>query len=247
MMFDDKCRMALKEVVLSDIQCEPQLIRSLVDLTHLQENATPETIQELALKAMEYGMAAVCVFPKNLDDIPTHFSLKRATVVNFPTGNEHLTSILNTIDRIQLNQSADEIDYVFPYQAYLNGHHDMALSHCEAVYQHCRQHQLLFKVILEVGAFPSIESIYQLSQQVIGNGCDFLKTSTGKIEKGATLEAVYAMLLAIKNSQTPCGIKCSGGIKTMDQAFNYVQLAQFMLNQTPHPSWIRIGTSALFV
>ncbi len=92
---------------------------------------------------------------------------------------------------------------------------------------------------------PSLEFIYDLSTEIINKGCDFLKTSTGKIAQGATPSAAFAMLKAIKESKTSCGLKVSGGIKQPEQAFIYMALASHLLDRDLDKSWFRIGASSL--
>ena len=168
-----------------------------------------------------------------------------ATVVNFPSGNESHDNVLHSIkDAITLHK-ADEIDYVFPYQTYLAGDTEIALSNCASAYQQSKQQGAIFKVILETGALPSLDIIYQLSVNIIENGCDFLKTSTGKIATGATLPAAFAMLKAIVDTKIPCGIKLSGGIKTQEQAHQYMRLAQDMTGLKLNKHWFRLGTSTM--
>ena len=146
-----------------------------------------------------------------------------------------------------MQQQADEIDYVFAYTAYLDGQHETALAWCHEAYQLCQIHGRLFKVILETGAIPTPNMIYQLSADVIQSGCDMLKTSTGKIAVGATLPAVFAMLTAIQDHKPTCGIKCSGGIKTIANASAFIHLAEKVLDKKVDKSWFRIGASTLSV
>lgn len=215
---------------------------ALTDLTRLEQSASREDIEALTRTALEYHMPTVCVLSEHLQFIPTDVALKRATVLNFPSGNEPLPSILSQLEHIARTMQVDEIDYVFAYPNYLQGGKKEALKACHDVSKRCKDHGLLFKVILETGAFPS-NLIYPLSLEVIQEGCDFLKTSTGKINQGATLSAVTAMLSAILDSKTPCGIKVSGGIASLEQAFDHMALAERMLHQTLSPSIFRIGTS----
>ncbi|MCX7116801.1 MAG: deoxyribose-phosphate aldolase [Legionellales bacterium] len=216
-----------------------------IDLTRLDHDATAADIETLALIAEQHHMAAICAFPEHLDFISPEVHLKRATVINFPSGNDPQAEILSTLEHIATEHQVDEIDYVFPYQVYLSGKQKEALKACHDVSQACHQHQLTFKVILETGELPSHQMIYQLSCEIIQQGCDFLKTSTGKSEKGATLPAAYSMLMAIVNSNSPCGIKVSGGIKTPNEAVQYMALAEQMLHRTLDPSFFRIGSSKI--
>jgi deoxyribose-phosphate aldolase len=243
MTIEDNLNHTLKQITGSSVGITREHLISLIDYTCLNTAASIEDIESLAAKAVEHHVAAVCIYPQHLDILPKTFPILRATVVNFPTGEEPLPIVLESIERIKNQHQVDEIDYVFPYQTYLSGSDAIALSHCQAVSSLCKQHHLTFKVILETGAFSSLDMIHDLSLKVIQTGCDFLKTSTGKISQGASIPAAFAMLLAIQESQTTCGIKLSGGIKTVEQATAYVQLAQFMLNKTPHASWLRLGTS----
>ena len=221
------------------------VIASLTDLTRLDPNATASDIKALTEKGIEHQVAALCVLPQHLEFIPKEAKITRATVANFPTGNEPIDDVLRTIEHAITHHQADEIDYVFPYQAYLAGDTAYALTCCAKAYQQTKLHGALFKVILETGALPSQDIIYELSLAVIHNGCDFLKTSTGKIAIGATIPAAFAMLSAIKDSKTTCGIKLSGGIRTVEQAEQYMSLAEHMTGLTLDKRWFRLGTSSL--
>ena len=220
-------------------------IATLIDLTLLDPQAREQDLNALIVKAAQYQVAAICVLPQHLDFIPSSSSITRATVVNFPSGNEPHHHVIQTIQNIATQQCVHEIDYVFPYQTYLHGDAAVALSSCAKAYQCAKQHGLLFKVILETGALPSVETVYQLSGEVINSGCDFLKTSTGKIATGATIPAVTAMLSAILDSKKTCGIKISGGVKTIEQATDYIQLAQNIMGYAVDKQWFRIGASSL--
>lgn len=233
----------LAEARTPDIKKE-QII-SVIDLTLLDKKAASEDLETLQNKALQHGVAAICVYPEQLpQNWPKTAKPKRATVVNFPSGKEPIEQCLSEIDQA-IEQGADEIDYVFAYTLYQNNQENEALSRCKAVIDYCKSHQLQTKIILESGAFTHLETLYQLSLDIIRLGCDFLKTSTGKIDKGASLSAAFAMMAAIRDSNKPCGIKLSGGIKTPEQASQYIHLAESMLHQTIDPSWFRIGASSL--
>ena len=77
-------------------------------------------------------------------------------------------------------------------------------------------------------------------------GADFLKTSTGKIETGATEQAVKSLLETCESEGSQTGIKVSGGIRTVDQALLYSKLIQqFRGKSGLNPAQFRIGASAL--
>ncbi|WED44131.1 deoxyribose-phosphate aldolase [Legionella cardiaca] len=247
----------LNEAAWDTNQLKSQAI-SLIDLTLLDETASPLALQSLSQSANEHHVAAICVLPQHIKTISSAISAKHpaqiatlkpedsvriATVVNFSTGEQTIDEVLSAIDLI--HSQVDEIDYVFPYQSYLNGEQHYSLAHCLQAYTRCREYGITFKVILETGCFPTLASIYTLSNELISNGCDFLKTSTGKTNQGATPAAAFAILKAIQHSHSNCGLKVSGGIKQPAQAFTYMCLAQQTLNRNLDKSWFRIGASSL--
>lgn len=220
-------------------------VLSLIDLTLLSTEATAHDIHDLCIKANQHRVAAVCILPEHLPGLSVESPIKRATVVNFPMGNHPQQLVKDTIKRLVEHQQVDEIDYVFPYLDYLAHHKMNALDHCKHVYECCKQHGLTFKVILETGALPSMDVIYELSMDILNIGCDFLKTSTGKTSVGATIPAVFSILSAINDSNRACGVKVSGGIKTLEQANTYIQLTESMFNHNVNESCFRLGTSSL--
>jgi len=221
-------------------------IASLVDLTLLDYHASSDQITALCEKASRYNVAALCVYPQHLTYCNKQLpSFKKATVVNFPSGEQDIKDVLMDIDRCIVEFQADEIDYVFPYQTYLNGNTNNALQHYQQALTHCKQQQVTFKVIMETGAFESLQTLYELSCTLLEFPCDFLKTSTGKIATGATPAAAFCLLTAIANRQSPCGIKISGGIKTPEQAQIYIDMATQILKKLPDNHGFRIGASSL--
>lgn len=220
-----------------------QLMR-FVDLTCLKDSVNPSDIESLVEKGLKYQVAALCVWPAHLSCIPQNCSLQKATVVNFPNGNQTISAILNHIDEV-LNQFPNtEIDAVFPYQQYLNGMEKKARSMIPAVAEHCQNYQVKLKLILETGALAR-HQIENIALEAIDSGVDMLKTSTGKIAIGATHSAVETLCKAIKHRNSNTGIKVSGGIKTRAQAEAFIQGVTQHLERTPDPSWFRIGCSQL--
>ncbi|MGQ3891227.1 2-deoxyribose-5-phosphate aldolase [Legionella sp. CNM-4043-24] len=232
-------------------QMKPRLwsarqIISLMDLTLLDESASESALTGLLDKSRQYPVAAICVYPQHLPYFPANQGYRRATVVNFPGGNQDISTVLHAIERIIESKQAEEIDYVFPWSLWLQGRQPEAIEHCRAAYMMAQQGNMLFKVIMETGAFPSADSVYELSRELIQIGCDFLKTSTGKIATGATPLAAYSMLRAIQDEGSRhCGIKLSGGIRTAEQAHLYMNMACEVLRQEPDKSWFRLGASTL--
>lgn len=220
-----------------------ELIRCM-DLTLLNEGVSKEELSHFDSLAHNNPIAAVCVYSQYFNQLKKSSHFNWATVINFPYGNHDLSTCINEIE-IAMEFNVKEIDYVFPYQAYLAGEKDKALNHCRAIVDYCKNHELTLKIILETGAFPDIQSIYHLSSQLLITGCDFLKTSTGKIAQGASLSSVFAILSAIKDVNSLCGIKVSGGLKTPHQAQIYACLAEAMMDKKISKDWFRLGASTL--
>lgn len=221
-----------------------------IDLTLLNKNACPESIMALNDKAIIKQVAAICIFSEHLplilesNNYPFNKQPLLATVINFPHGHDDIQRTLSDIDQA-IKYGAQEIDYVFPYQEYLSGKTDKALKICASVAQYCKARERTLKIIIESGVFSNMDTLYQVARSLIDIGIDFLKTSTGTIEQGASLSAVFTLLCAIKDAEKECGIKISGGVKTPDAARNYAYLAQLMLHKPINKQWFRIGASTL--
>jgi deoxyribose-phosphate aldolase len=222
----------------------------LLDLTSLQEDDTEETITALCQKAVtSFGkVAAVCVYPRFVPLVHQKLldsEVKVATVSNFPHGQAPLSSVIVEIKQA-MQQGADEIDVVMPYQAYFAGEQEYVkdfISQCRAT---CGP-KICLKVILETGAFSHSEIIAAATRDMLIAGADFIKTSTGKIAIGATPEAVKTILSVIHDTPYRIGCKVSGGIRTLAQAAIYWQLAQDIVGRDwPTPKTFRIGASHLF-
>jgi deoxyribose-phosphate aldolase len=167
-----------------------------------------------------------------------------ATVVNFPAGGEDLDATVAET-RLALADGADEIDLVLPYHAFLEGRIDVAAAMVDAV-RDATAYPAHLKVILETGSYPDQDSVAAAAALAIDHGADFVKTSTGKTAKSASPEAVETMLRVIRASGRSVGIKPSGGIRSLDDAAQYLELADRIMG----PEWaaadtFRFGASGL--
>lgn len=228
---------------------EARRLFSLLDLTSLNDTDSAATIAALCRKA--HGplgeVAAVCIYPAFISDAIQALkatSIKVATVANFPYGVDSKTVILTSITQ-SLENGASEIDVVFPYKRYLQGDKKGALD-VIAVCKSFIGENAVLKVILETGVIDNLSTIEEISHQIIAAGADFLKTSTGKVSVGATIEAASVMLYAIKESGAKVGFKAAGGVRTVEQAMMYIRLAEdIMGTEWVTPQHVRIGTSGL--
>lgn len=220
------------------------VLRGLIDLTYLSAD-DDKAIDALCAKAK--GVAAVCVYPHYINRVKNNIhdsTIKIATVVNFPEANHGLDKALSEIDTA-IAYGADEIDVVLPYHDFLAGDFHQVNHFLSAVRKRC-SHQIL-KIIIESGALLKPALIRLAGQMVIDNGADFIKTSTGKIDIGATLEAAYTLLTLIEQNKNPLvGLKLSGGIRTVPEAHAYLYLAREVMGKAwLNAKTLRIGASSL--
>jgi len=221
----------------------------LLDLTSLNDNDTPHSIAKLCESAITPlgHVAAVCIFPKfikHAKNILCDTDIKIATVINFPDGNQTLPDCVAEIKNA-IESGVDEIDVVMPYEAYKNGDVDDVREFLEA----CRGimgFDIVMKVILETGALIYHELIAGASEMVVRAKANFIKTSTGKINPGASPQAVEIILHTIKKLGEPVGCKISGGVRTVEQATEYIDLVEkIMGNAWVSPKTLRFGASSL--
>jgi len=230
-----------------------QRLLKLIDLTRLNDNDTESDIAAFLEKAeLPLGhVAAVCLYPQFVRLAHAQFvgtNVKVATVANFPEGSSSLESVLLEIGGA-LEDGAEEIDVVFPYLRYLAGEQQYARAFVAACKAACGENVTL-KVILETGVLQDPAIIADAALDALTSGADFIKTSTGKIAEGATLEAAATLLLVIRHAlpqlKRTVGIKISGGVRDIQQAMQYVQLAENVMGHDwVSPATFRIGASKL--
>ena len=105
---------------------------------------------------------------------------------------------------------ADELDLVINISAIKNNDWQFLANEVNAILPIVRKRDKLIKIIIESGILTD-EEIIKCCDLYGAAGVDFMKTSTGYAEKGATVEAVQ---LIRKHLADKIQIKASGGIKT---------------------------------
>jgi deoxyribose-phosphate aldolase len=218
----------------------------LVDLTTLADDDTDERVRALCERAAATGVAAVCIYPRFVAvavETLAGSPIAVATVVNFPAGTDALENIVAETTQA-LADGADEIDLVVPFGAAMAGDLDAVEATVRRIDEVCGDRHL--KTILETGALADPELIGAVARRAIAGGADFLKTSTGKIDVGATLDAARVILEAIAENDRRVGIKLSGGVRTLDDAAGYLDLIDHMMGPGwASPATVRFGASGL--
>lgn len=228
---------------------------ALMDLTSLNDGDTDATIESLCqqVKTPFGNPAAVCIYPqfivtanRALTAHKLNGQVKIATVTNFPHGGDDIMAAARET-REAVASGADEVDVVFPYRTLMAGDEETGLELVEMCKAACGG-QALLKVIIESGELKEPALIKRASELAIEGGADFIKTSTGKVATNATLEAADIMLKAIKASGKDVGFKAAGGVRTAEEAAEYLALAaEIMSAQWVTPEHFRFGASSLLV
>lgn len=219
----------------------------LVDLTSLSGTETDADIERLCERAIRHEVAAVCVYPAAVATARrclANGTVRLAAVANFPHGSDDL---LGAVDEAAaaVDAGAEEIDVVVPLAAVQAG--DVGLV--GDLVDLCRQtigREITLKVILETGLLREPDVITAAARAAVMAGADFLKTSTGKTEIGATPEAAALLLSVCDDAGGRVGFKAAGGIRTVADAAIYLALADEILGR----DWVsqrhfRLGASSL--
>ena len=188
-------------------------IASYIDHTLLKQTTTLSDVDRLCVEASMENFAAVCIPPryvsnarKLLDGSP----VKVATVIGFPLGYNVTDVKLREIDDA-LKMGADELDMVQDLCAVKNGDWKLLENEIEACIKPIHEAGKIIKVIIESGILTDSE-LLRCCELYSNYDVDFLKTSTGFADKGATIEAVTMMR---ENLPKRIGIKASGGIRNL--------------------------------
>ncbi|MBE2898477.1 deoxyribose-phosphate aldolase [Pasteurellaceae bacterium 20609_3] len=240
---------------LQSLEQAAQLALSLMDLTSLNDDDTNETITALCHQANtpKGAPAAVCVYPQFVPLAKQTLSqlgleqVKVATVTNFPHGNSDVAqAVAETASAVQAG--ADEVDVVFPYRTLMEGDEKCGFVLVQECKKVCADADVALKVIIETGELKTPELIKKAAEIAIRAGADFIKTSTGKVAVNATPEAARVMLSTIKEMgvEDRVGFKAAGGVRTSEDAQQYLQLASEILGEKwLDASHFRFGASGL--
>jgi deoxyribose-phosphate aldolase len=203
----------------------------LIDHTLLNADVTRAQISALCTEAAKYGFFSVMVNPSNVAQCVNELrgtEVVVGSVVGFPLGaTTSGTKLSETLDVLKLG--AREVDMVINIGALKGGDRDSVRTEMQTLVSLCHSHGAKLKAILEMGLLTTEEKI--LACQLAARAAvDFVKTSTGFLENGATVHDVQLMRGVVGQQ---IGVKASGGIRT---AADLLKMVEAGAN--------RIGTSA---
>jgi len=235
-------------------------ILCFIDLTTLNGGDDDERIEQLCKKSISPGKinlgiestASVCIYPIFVPlakKILSKTKVKVASVAGgFPSGQIPLSLRIDEVSWA-IQNGADEIDMVISRGKLLSGNENYVYNEIVEHKKVCGDKTL--KVIIETGELKDYEIIKRASEICISAGADFIKTSTGKIQPSATLEASWVILNVIKEhyqkTKQKIGFKCAGGISESQDAIKYYLLVKNILGEEwLCPDLLRFGASRLF-
>lgn len=192
-----------------------------IDHTLLKPDASEEEIKKLCAEAKEYCFAAVCIppyFVRKCKQWLAGTPVKIATVVGFPLGYAHTPAKVEEARRA-IDEGADEIDMVLNIIALKADDTNYLKNELTSVATITQLRGGKLKVILETGLLTEAE-IVRACKLCTEMSVDFVKTSTGFVQPGATIEVVKLLRKILPKS---IKIKASGGIRTKEFALQLVE------------------------
>lgn len=188
-------------------------ILSMCDHTVLRTDASFGEIAENLELAIKFHCASMCLAPTHVYEAKKLVGekLKICTVVGFPNGyNDTATKVFEA--RHLIEEGADEIDVVINLGWATSGM--FAAVEDELRQLRAATEGYILKVIVETCKLP--ENVFpEICKIVSRSGADYIKTSTGFAERGATVRDVEIMR-AECSPETK--IKAAGGISSFEDA-----------------------------
>lgn len=205
-----------------------KIIKS-IDHTCLIQDATWHDIKMHCDKALKFGVASVCTPPSYVKDASDYLAGRVAvcTTVGFPLGYTTTSAKCFEAENAVEN-GADEIDMVINIGWLKDGLFSDISKEIDMVKEACSSK--ILKVIIETCLLTQEEKI-KMCEIVSKSKADFIKTSTGFSTGGATYDDIKLFRKHVSNN---VGIKAAGGIRTLEEAWDYILLGAS-----------RLGTSSL--
>jgi deoxyribose-phosphate aldolase len=198
-----------------------QNVARMIDHTLLKADATKAEIIKLVEEAKEYSFASVCVNPTWVkiaaEMLADTQEVKVCTVIGFPLGaSTPETKAFETKNAIE--NGANEIDMVINIAALKDMQYDLVEADIRAVVEAAKG-KALTKVIIETCLLTNEEKVRACELSVLA-GADFVKTSTGFSNGGATVADIRLMRQTVG---PVLGVKASGGIRSREDALAMVE------------------------
>lgn len=240
----------------------PEVYRFLlgsIDLTTLSTEDSELSVARFTRRVNDFEneypqyphVAAICVYSNFAEVVANNLDVAGVDVCvvagGFPSSQTYQAVKVADV-AMAVASGAQEVDIVLNVGMFNDGNYE---DLCDEIIElrHTAKGARL-KVILETGCLKTPERVRAASILAMYSEADFIKTSTGKIYEGATLEAAYVMCRCIKEyyetSGRRVGFKAAGGIRSTADAVAYYTLVKEILGEDwLNPELFRIGASSL--
>lgn len=230
-----------------------------IDLTTLSTEDSEKSVKAFTQRVNDFEeeypqyehVAAICVYSNFAEVVSSTLDVTGVDVAvvagGFPS-SQTFTAVKVADVALAVAGGANEVDVVMNLGYYLDGNYEELCDELIELKHTAKDARL--KVILETGALKSAGAVRNASVLAMWSDADFIKTSTGKIYPGASLEAAWVMCQCIKEYHTQTGrkvgFKAAGGIRTAEEAVQYYAIVKEVLGD----EWLthdlfRIGASSL--
>lgn len=190
-------------------------IAKMVDHSLLQPTLTDAELQAGCRIAREYDVASVCIKPyavRLATQLLAGSTVAVGTVIGFPHGG-HLTSVKVRESELALAEGARELDMVVNVGKVLSKDWKYVADDIRAVIDVAHAVGALVKVIFE-NCFLQDEHKIELCRICGDVGADFVKTSTGYGDAGAT---DHDLALMRRHAPPRVQVKAAGGVRNFDR------------------------------
>jgi deoxyribose-phosphate aldolase len=190
-------------------------IAKMIDHSLLNPIMTDEDLEKECQIALGYNVASACIKPyylKRCAAILAGSTVKASTTIGFPHGGH--TSAIKVAEAEQaLDDGGQELDMVVNIGKVLAGDWEYVRADIKAVVDVAHDREQIVKVIFE-NCYLNDDQKIKLCEICGEVGADFVKTSTGYAEGGATMEDLKLMR---KHSPDHVQVKAAGGIRSLDK------------------------------
>lgn len=190
-------------------------ITKMLDHSLLQPRLTDAELTAGCQFARAADVASVCIKPyavKLAADILAGSTVAVGTVVGFPHGG-HTTAVKVTEAELALADGARELDMVVNIGKVLSQDWAYVGTEIGAIVNVARGRQAIVKVIFENSMIEDMHKI-KLCELCGAVGADFVKTSTGYGDGGAT---DHDLVLMRRHALPSVQVKAAGGVRTLDR------------------------------
>ena len=189
-------------------------LAKMFDHSLLQPQLTDADLERGCLLAREHDVASVCIKPyavKLAAKLLAGSTVRASTTIGFPHGG-HLTAVKVFESERAMNDGATELDMVVNIGKVLSGEWNSVAYDIAAVVEAAHARGCKVKVIFE-NALLKDEHKRELCRICGEVRADWVKTSTGYAESGATIDDLKLMR---EHSPAWVQVKAAGGVRTFE-------------------------------